>query len=196
MRKILKYAGIILLSLIFTFILFEIMSWYHFGDIPTTIVLIRLVICFCFLCLMPGLIVYYVYKKSIRSVVENVVKEHLINRAKRELDGNIKNNYIYAEAHKILKIDKKNKSIYLYAMIANYHNKTIHNWLVGPCVLHYNYDNKMYTIDSIDVPDNKESNLYLSYKIILPDDLIEICFKEDCNSEFYQSQLKKYINIL
>ncbi len=134
--------------------------------------------------------------KKVNNAVENNIKEYLINRAKKELDGNIKNNYIYAEAHKILKIDKKNKSIYLYAMIANYHNKTIHNWLVGPCVLHYNYDNKMYTIDSIDVPDNKESNLYLSYKIILPDDLIEICFKEDCNSEFYQSQLKKYINIL
>lgn len=33
-----------IISLVITFIFFELMSWYHFSDIPTLIVLIRLII--------------------------------------------------------------------------------------------------------------------------------------------------------
>ena len=44
-----KYKELIItsiLSLIIVFVLFEGLSWYHFGDIPTTIVLIRIVVAF------------------------------------------------------------------------------------------------------------------------------------------------------
>lgn len=37
---------IIFFSIIFTFVLFEQLSWYHFGDIPTNVVLYRLIIFF------------------------------------------------------------------------------------------------------------------------------------------------------
>lgn len=33
----------VLVSLIVTFFIFENLSWYHFGDIPTKVVLIRLI---------------------------------------------------------------------------------------------------------------------------------------------------------
>lgn len=46
MKKPLMRLSIILVSLLITFITFETMSWYHFGDIPTQIVLIRLILFF------------------------------------------------------------------------------------------------------------------------------------------------------
>lgn len=46
MKKILIGIGIVLLSLLITFITFDSMSWYNFGDVPTKIVLIRLIIFF------------------------------------------------------------------------------------------------------------------------------------------------------
>ena len=46
MKKILIRIGIVLLSLLITFIIFDSMSWYNFGDVPTKIVLIRLIIFF------------------------------------------------------------------------------------------------------------------------------------------------------
>ena len=49
MKKLLIILGTIILSLIVTFIIFEMMSWYHFGDVPTKLVLIRLIACFCIL---------------------------------------------------------------------------------------------------------------------------------------------------
>lgn len=46
-----KKLGIVLITLvvvaIFTFVLFEAMSWYHFGDIPTRVVLVRLIVFYC-----------------------------------------------------------------------------------------------------------------------------------------------------
>ena len=46
-----KRLGIVLITLIvtaiITFVFFEIMSWYHFGDIPTRVVLIRLIAFYC-----------------------------------------------------------------------------------------------------------------------------------------------------
>ena len=46
MKKIIVGLGIVLLSLLITFVTFETMSWYHFGDIPTKVVLIKLIIFF------------------------------------------------------------------------------------------------------------------------------------------------------
>ena len=46
------------ISLVITFVLFEILSLYHFGDIPTKIVLFRLIFVF----VMIELIIYYIYK--------------------------------------------------------------------------------------------------------------------------------------
>ena len=37
----------LLVCVFITFVFFEAMSWYHFGDIPTRIVLIRLIGFFC-----------------------------------------------------------------------------------------------------------------------------------------------------
>lgn len=46
MKNILTGIIICILSLIITFITFENLSWYHFGDIPTRVVLFRLIIFF------------------------------------------------------------------------------------------------------------------------------------------------------
>lgn len=46
MKKVLIGIIICILSLIITFITFENLSWYHFGDIPTRVVLFRLIIFF------------------------------------------------------------------------------------------------------------------------------------------------------
>ena len=35
-----------LISLIVIFVCFELQSWYHFGDIPTTVVIVRFLITF------------------------------------------------------------------------------------------------------------------------------------------------------
>ena len=37
----------VILSLIITFVLFEALSWYHFGDVPTVRVVFRLLGFFC-----------------------------------------------------------------------------------------------------------------------------------------------------
>ncbi len=53
MKKVVLCLGTIILSLIVTFVTFETLSWYHFGDVPTTVVCVRLIICFCIIeCLL------------------------------------------------------------------------------------------------------------------------------------------------
>ena len=47
-----------IISLAITFLTFEILSWYHFGDIPTKVVLLRLIIVF----IIIELIIYSIYK--------------------------------------------------------------------------------------------------------------------------------------
>ena len=47
MKKFVTHLGAIIISLIVTFVTFETLSWYHFGDIPTTVVSVRLIIFFC-----------------------------------------------------------------------------------------------------------------------------------------------------
>lgn len=46
MKKHLVDLVICIVSLVITFVLFEALSWYHFGDMPTTKVLSRLIIFF------------------------------------------------------------------------------------------------------------------------------------------------------
>ena len=47
MKKVIWVIIALILSAVITFVLFEAMSWYHFGDIPTKIVLIRLIGFYC-----------------------------------------------------------------------------------------------------------------------------------------------------
>ena len=46
MKKILSVIGNAILSLLITFFLFKIMSWYDFGSPITSVVLVRMIICF------------------------------------------------------------------------------------------------------------------------------------------------------
>lgn len=54
MRKILTILIPLLVSVLITFVFFEAMSWYHFGDIPTKVVLIRLI---AFFCILSGILI-------------------------------------------------------------------------------------------------------------------------------------------
>lgn len=64
MKKFFINIGSVLISLTITFFTFECLSWYHFGDIPTKVVLIRL-IAFFFVthCLIIG-ILYLLSKRK------------------------------------------------------------------------------------------------------------------------------------
>lgn len=44
MKKVFIGIGIFILALFITFMTFEMMSWYHFGDNPTKVVLVRLIV--------------------------------------------------------------------------------------------------------------------------------------------------------
>ena len=46
MKKTLPVIVLTILSLLITFFLFEIMSWYDFGSPITSVVLFRIIICF------------------------------------------------------------------------------------------------------------------------------------------------------
>ena len=66
MKKNILYFIAVVLSLLITFIFFELMSWYHFGDIPTKVVLVRLI---AFFLVVAGLlisIVAFINKKKIK----------------------------------------------------------------------------------------------------------------------------------
>ena len=66
MKKNILYFIAVVLSLLITFVFFELMSWYHFGDIPTKVVLVRLV---AFFLVVAGLlisIVAFINKKKIK----------------------------------------------------------------------------------------------------------------------------------
>ena len=66
MKKNILYFIAVVLSLLITFVLFELMSWYHFGDIPTKVVLVRLI---AFFLVVAGLlisIVAFINKKKIK----------------------------------------------------------------------------------------------------------------------------------
>lgn len=64
MKKNILYFIAVVLSLLITFVFFELMSWYHFGDIPTKVVLVRLI---AFFLIVAGLlisIVAFINKKK------------------------------------------------------------------------------------------------------------------------------------
>ena len=66
MKKNILYFIAVVLSLLITFVFFELMSWYHFGDIPTKVVLVRLI---SFFLVVAGLlisIVAFINKKKIK----------------------------------------------------------------------------------------------------------------------------------
>ena len=66
MKKNILYFIAVVLSLLITFVFFELMSWYHFGDIPTKVVLVRLI---AFFLVVAGLlisIVAFINKKIIK----------------------------------------------------------------------------------------------------------------------------------
>ena len=66
MKKNILYFIAVVLSLLVTFVFFELMSWYHFGDIPTKVVLVRLI---AFFLVVAGLlisIVAFINKKKIK----------------------------------------------------------------------------------------------------------------------------------
>ena len=65
MQKFLLIIGDVILSLLITFFIFEIMSWYDFGGPITSIVLIRLIICFIIIfIILLGLISLLKKKKN------------------------------------------------------------------------------------------------------------------------------------
>lgn len=67
MKKIVLILGCIILSSILTFTIFEMMSWYHFGDIPTKIVTIRLIITFGFFSIFTTIIATYQCSKKVKN---------------------------------------------------------------------------------------------------------------------------------
>ena len=68
MKKNILYFIAVVLSLLITFVFFELMSWYHFGDIPTKVVLVRLI---AFFLVVAGLLI---------SIVAFIKKRKLNNK--------------------------------------------------------------------------------------------------------------------
>lgn len=65
MKKVLSGLGICILSLIITFVTFKLMSWYHFGDIPTKVVALRLIVFFILvIALLTGIVILVNKKKK------------------------------------------------------------------------------------------------------------------------------------
>lgn len=66
MKKNILYFIAVVLSLLITFVFFELMSWYHFGDIPTKVVLVRLIVFFLVVAGLLISIVVFINKKKIK----------------------------------------------------------------------------------------------------------------------------------
>ena len=66
MKKNILYFIAVVLSLLITFVFFELMSWYHFGDIPTKVVLVRLIAFFLVVAGSLISIVAFINKKKIK----------------------------------------------------------------------------------------------------------------------------------
>lgn len=53
------------ISLVLTFIIFELLGWYHFGDMPTTMVISRLIIFFIIInVVLTGIVVLIKKRKK------------------------------------------------------------------------------------------------------------------------------------
>ena len=66
MKKNILYFIAVVLSLLITFVFFDLMSWYHFGDIPTKVVLVRLIVFFLVVAGLLISIVAFINKKKIK----------------------------------------------------------------------------------------------------------------------------------
>ena len=66
MKKNILYFIAVVLSLLITFVFFELMSWYHFGGIPTKVVLVRLIVFFLVVAGLLISIVAFINKKKIK----------------------------------------------------------------------------------------------------------------------------------
>ena len=64
MKKSIMYFIAVIVSVIVTLVFFELMSWYHFGDVPTKVVLVRLIAFFCSISGMLISIVELINKKK------------------------------------------------------------------------------------------------------------------------------------
>ena len=64
MKKIIKYLSITIISAIITFITFYMLSWYHFGDIPTKVVTIRLIVFFVFINGVIHTLLYFIRQRK------------------------------------------------------------------------------------------------------------------------------------
>lgn len=62
MKKLIPYFTIIIIAIFLTFMIFENLSWYHFGDFPTKVVFLRLIIFFIFLTILLC-VIYKILKK-------------------------------------------------------------------------------------------------------------------------------------
>ena len=85
-KKILIFLFIIVLSLAFTFILFEQLSWYHFGDIPTKVVLYRLILFFLILnVFILGIYWVIIRNRKIKKAIRNLKKIIFIIKITRNI---------------------------------------------------------------------------------------------------------------
>lgn len=66
MKKAILILVDLLVCALLTFVVFEAMSWYHFGDIPTNVVLIRLIGFFCALAGLSICIIAFITRKKNR----------------------------------------------------------------------------------------------------------------------------------
>lgn len=64
MKKFLIYVGTVILSIAVVLFIFDMLSWYHFGDIPTRVVLIRMIICFCAIEGLLNCIIAFINKRK------------------------------------------------------------------------------------------------------------------------------------
>mgnify|MGYP005796647245 CR=1 FL=1 len=72
-KKTLLVIGIMVLSLLITFLLFEIMSWYDFGSSITSVVLFRIIICFIIIFIVLLGITFLIKKQRINKIIYNFV---------------------------------------------------------------------------------------------------------------------------
>lgn len=113
------------------------------------------------------------------------ISTYLINLAKESFKDD--ENKTFFEAHKILR--KEDNIIYIYIFIGAYKEGVMCDWSVGPLKIEYK-DNEIINVNS----GNEDRNIYNHYKSFIPEDLIETCLSEDVKEEFYQEQIKYYLN--
>ena len=87
MKKSIMYFIAVIVSVIVTLVFFELMSWYHFGDIPTKVVLVRLIAFFCIVSGMLISIVALINKKKDKSkfinTIKNILEQETANNEKK-----------------------------------------------------------------------------------------------------------------